>query len=477
MTAFPGILYTPPGMTRGANTTDDDEFGLIASRVAEQMGSARSASQASQTKAATDVASRPQPTRAVQIVENRDGTITRTETVKNAPKSDPAAEVARAANEPYAQMATGILKDAAEIAAEQQTRFDELQADPRWKTPEGRRELARQFGVMDPAAEPGGFVRRGLFKYRADRRAYEDLIADPYRLRATVLANEFQKRTDLGKSVAPYSNDLAAIETRSRLNAADARQEDRANAAERKNAIIDLTRVDTSNFENADKVVDWMKMGYSPDEWEEVRGYIEPAARIKYASDMRAREIANAKLTIQENDAKIRQLRENRQDERSDATLEHLTLANERLRQIIEKGENPTVKKIKTFAGWSASDIIEAVGNDDVDQDALGRKANSRLTELSNDINTNNGKIRTLTTEIRSMEKNEAWKVTDIATKKTRLQTLIDDNDRLRKETDRLLGAGFGGHDTKPAPRESKPAPKATNRKLKYVPGKGLQSQ
>lgn len=443
MTAFPGLLYNPPGMTRGGAPQEEDEFGLIASRVAEQIGSTRTTSQAAQTKATTEVATRPQPTRAVQITENPDGTITRTETVKNAPKRDPQQEIASAANEPYAVFAKGVLEDAAALGEEQNQQFDQLRNDPRWQTVEGRRELARENGIIDPSAEPGGFIRRGLFKYRADRRAYEDLIADPKRLRSSVLAREFQQRTDLGDKARPFANDLAAGETRARLNAADQRQQNRADATERKNAIIDLTRLDTSNFDSAEKVVDWMKMGYSPDEWESVRGYIEPAARIKFADDTRNREIENAKLTIQQNDAKIRAIREGRAEEKADATLEHLTLSNERLRQLIEKGDKAVVRK--TFEGWTADDIVEAVGRDDVDQEALRVKANSRMSKLSNDINTNNGKIRVLFAEIKSMEKNESWKVTDIATKKMRYQTLIDDNARLTDEMNRLKSAGFGG--------------------------------
>lgn len=451
MTAFPGLLYNPPGMTRGG-PPQDDEFGLIASRVAEQIGSTRTTSQAAQTKAATEVATRPQPTRAVQITENPDGTITRTETVKNAPKKDPQQEIASAANEPYAQFAMGVLEDAAALGQEQNRRFDQLRDDPRWQTIEGRRELAKEQGIVDPAAEPGGFMRRGFFRYRADRSKYEDLIADPNRLRSSVLAREFQQRTDLGDKARPFANDIAAGETRARLSAAEQRQQEKADAAERKNAIIDLTRLDTSSFDSPDKVVEWMKQGYGAEEWETVKTYLEPAARMKYAQDSQKREKAAIELTIKENDAKIRELREKRMDDKSDATLEHLILSNERLRQLIEKGDKPVVRK--TFEGWTADDMVEAVGREDVDQDALKRKANSRMSKLSDDINANNGKIRVLRAEIQSMEKNEAWKVTDIVTKKTRYQTLIDDNARLGAEVSRLKQAGFGGRPAGAANRQ-----------------------
>lgn len=420
-----------------------DEFGLIAARVAEQIGATRAASQSEQQKAAQKVAERPAPTRAVTITENPDGTVTKTETVKNAPKKDPNAEIAEAANEPYAQMARDILEDAAEMAAEQKKRFDALQADPRWSDPTGRRALAKEAGIIDPAAEPGGFIRRGYPLYRKDRGEYERLINDPTRLREAVLAAQFAGRLKTAEAVRPFQADLTTADLRKRQERAEDRLQSAADRAERKDALINLDRLDTSRFESADKVVEWMRLGYSEEDWEKVKGYLEPAGRIKFAEDTKKAEEAKIKQLIAENDAKIRQARENRQEERSDEALEHLILSNENLRRLIERGEKGAV--IKTFRGWATSDLIEAVGAEDVDQDALRRKGNSRLTEIANEMSTLIGKTRTLQTEIKSMEKNEKWKVTDIAVKKARLEDLQTQHARLLDEKNRLLGTGFFG--------------------------------
>lgn len=423
-----------PGLRAAQN--EEQDAGLIAARVAEQLGSTRAASQSEQQRVAADVASRPQPTRSVTITENPDGTETRVETVKNAPKKDPGAEVREAANAPHAKWFEQVIQTLDRSAAAVAPDLDAMETD--LQTTEGRRRLLSSVGIQAP-----GFGEGGLLPWARKADEYDALVKDPNLVRRIVASEEAKRFAAHAGLSRPFASDVADEQTRTRLDAAETRQQQKASTSDRRNAIIDLTRLDTSNFESPEKVVDWVKMGYAPEEWETVKGYLEPAARIKYAQDARTREEKNIKLTIAENDAQIRAIREGRQEERAGLTLEHLALSNERLRQLIERGEQRPVTK--AFPGWTADDLVEAVGREDVDQDALLKKANSRLTKIADDINSNIGKIRVLKTEIDGMRKNESWKTTDIAVRQVRMETLEAEQARLLDEKNRLLKAGFGG--------------------------------
>lgn len=372
---FPRV--TPTAAPQEAE--DPLNVGAIASRVAEQIGNTRGVSESERRRASQEEAGRPPMTRT--ITENPDGT--KTLTVKNVPPGDPADNVRRAANEPYAQFVQRVLSEGVEVGNVQADSLQQSQdtLDSMLSTREGRIGLASQLGVEDPADVPGEFMHSGVFRYRAKRREYEKLISDPEKLRMAILTSKFGALTKTADTLRPFASDAASEETRGRLQAAEDRQARNQEFTERERIVDNVRQFDLSHLKSADEAVAQWKAMYG-DRWDELKDVLEPLARSQYATRSVERNRKEVETTIREK-------KEARAEAKNDDERTKLDLQIRNLQSIIENREKPKLKKVRysEAIGAHARDLAELADDEEFDpksvSDALRWKSESLDREES----------------------------------------------------------------------------------------------
>lgn len=356
-----GGLFPRVGATRAAEP--DDDPALVAARVSEMIGNSRAASESERLRVSEEEAARPPMT--TTVVDKGDGT--RSISLDNVPNQAPGDRVRLATNEPYAQLIERLLQSGAKHGQAVVDRFDKTMAniDAQLGTREGRVALAKSIGFVDPRAVPGEFVRSGFQGFRQKRYAYEQLLADPEKLKQAVMAKQFAEMQDAAEALRPFAADSNSMRTAARADAREERLTSTAELGERRSALVDLARFDTSHFESPDKVIEWMKAGYG-DRWKDVAGYLEPAARIKYAEDLVAKQQAKLKEEIAAERLRLSQAADERSRKESEARIRNLE-------SLIRKRDQPDLRKIGRGAalGSSTDLLLDYIDDPGYDQESV----------------------------------------------------------------------------------------------------------
>lgn len=456
----------------------DDDFGAIASRAAEQLANTRIASQNEREKTAQDLAARPKPTRAVTIVENPDGTVTHTTTVKNAPPRDPQKQVDKAGNAPMAQFAHQTLTQAAQtpepqqpdtpygsfakrqlalgakIGGQQQDDIENTigEIDKGLSTRQGRAALAKsELGVDDPHNIPGEFVRNGPFDFRKEVYDYEKIINDPKKLKEAILAKKFNDADKAGAAMRPFNADLNTMETQrrqqdmeARQNIAEARRQGTEARREEETFIGDFTRGDHNygfmDDKGAQTLIDAEKQRYKArfGADKEMPAWMQTMMQSRIMDD-RAKNASDKSKT---------QFQQDNQDRNYDRLMTSLGMQTANTASMIaarDRKANTQVLSRKEAIETPVNELLTYEGDDSYDQKSVARALKTKENTLRQERNKLIAAINVASPTVNVMAKSEPWKKSEIA--KT-IATIKDHQKRLA-EIDADLG--LLGHAAAPA--------------------------
>jgi hypothetical protein len=424
-----------------------DDFGAIASRAAEQLANTRITSQNERERTAQDLATRPKPTRAVTIVENPDGTVTHTTTVKNAPPRDPQQQVDEAGNAPMAQFAHQTLTQAAQAEPQQpETPYgsfakrqlalgakiggaqqDDIEntlgeIDKSLATREGRVALAKsELGIEDPHDIPGEFVRNGPFDFRKEVHDYEKIIADPKRLKSAILAKKFNEADKVGAAMRPFNADLNTMETQqrqrdmeARQNVAETRRQGTEARREEETFIGDFTRGDHNygfmDDKGASTLIDAEKQRYKArfGADKEMPGWMETMMRSRIMDD-RAKNASDQSKT---------QFQHDNQDRNYDRLMETLGIQTANTQSMIaarDRKQNTQTISRRDAIETPVDELLTYVGDDGYDQKSVERALKTKENVLRTEKNKLTAAIAIASPTVNVMAKNEPWKKSEIA--------------------------------------------------------------
>lgn len=409
------------------------DFGQIASRVAETLGNVRATSQSAQQRAATEAAKRQQPTRQITIVENGDGTVTHTTTVKNAPQQPPQQEVAQAANEPLAQYYQSLTDRIQNVIGQmpEPTDIDETQM----ATKKGREQLLKDAGY-EIGGQPGDSLYTLLG--RLDQR--DELLANPQRVRQMVMAARLKRIIDTAKEAEPFSHDLTSLrvqdradKTQQRLLDSEQRRQDAEAERERHNRVVEGRQAEETflgDFTRGDHNYGFMD--------EKAMNSLIDAEKQRY----KARFGSDKEMPPWMESLMRSRIADDQAKQRRTEALDAARQANQdRTYERLLSGGNRRPRKLPESSGTES--IIGAIGDEEVDQSALLRTGNSRLSRNLAETRKNVDKAKLLDARIAA-----AKRIRDDATAaqlQIQRDALANRNIVLNQENARLLKAGFGG--------------------------------
>jgi hypothetical protein len=315
----------------------DDDFGLIASRVAEQLANTNAASTSERQKKVDEIAKRPQPIKSVTVTHKPDGTMDQVVTVKNAPQQDPAEEAQAAGAAPQSEylqhVAAPIIHGgAATISAlpDPEAIDPSLLADRK-----GREKLLKDSG-LDAAFEhkPG----EGLLGMAARLDKRDELLNNPDLLKRLVMAQRFRQRAAIADQVRPFNEDANAADREqrqqsmeARQNVAEARRQSTEARREEETFIGDFTRGDHNygfmDDKGASTLIDAEKQRYKArfGADKEMPGWMETMMRSRIMDD-RAKNASDQSKT---------QFQHDNQDRNYDRLMETLGIQTANTQSMI----------------------------------------------------------------------------------------------------------------------------------------------
>lgn len=388
----------------------EEDWGVIASRVAEQLANTNAASTSERQKKVNEIAKRPLPIKSVTVTHKPDGTMDQITTVKNAPQQDPAQEAQAAGAAPQSEylqhvVAPIIHGGAATISAlpDPEAIDPSLLADRK-----GRERLLKDSG-LDAAFEhkPG----EGLLGMAARLDKRDELLNNPDLLKRLVMAQRFRQRAAIADQVRPFNADASAADTQKRLNAtedrqvsAEARREHSAEMSQFNTAIDNVRSFDLSgSMKTADDAVNYWKQGYGP-AWDEWGQRLEPIIRSEFDRRKLDRDIKDAK-----------EQRDAAKDERS-KTEWGLRLQNlESMIASRDRKQNTQSISRRDAIETPANELLSYVGDDGYDQKSVTRALRTKENTLREERNKLTAAIAVASPTVNVMAKKEPWKQSEIA--------------------------------------------------------------
>ena len=396
------------------------DFGVIASRVAEQLANTNAASTSEQQKKITEIAKRPQPVRSVTVTHKPDGTMDQIVTVKNAPQQDPAQEAQAASAGPQADylqhvVAPIIHGGAATISALP----DPESIDPGLlASRQGREQLLKQSGLDAAFGHRPGEGLLGMAA-RLDKR--DELLNDPERLKRLVMAQRFRERAAVGDEVRPFQQDLNAMDTQRRQHEMEVRQgiaEDRRQKTEARREeetfIGDFTRGDHNygfmDDKGAQTLIDAEKQRYKArfGEDKEMPAWMETMMHSRIMDD-RAKNSSDKAKT---------QFTQDNQDRSYERLMTILGMQQANTQSMIAARDakaNTTRVSRRDAIETPANELLSYLGDDSYDQKSVNRALTTKDNVLGQECNKLTAAIRLDSPTVNTMATSEPWKKSEIA--------------------------------------------------------------
>lgn len=402
------------------NGQGDEDWGVIASRVAEQLANTNAASTSEQQKKVNEIAKRPQPVKSVTVTHKPDGTMDQIITVKNAPQQDPAQEAQAAAAGPQADylqhvVAPMIRGGGATISAlpDPET-IDPAQLADR----QGREKLLKDSGLDAAFEYTHGEGLLGMAA-RLDKR--DELLNNPDLLKRLVMAQRFRQRAAIADQVRPFNEDANAAEREhrqqdmeARQNVAEARRQGTEARREEETFIGDFTRGDHNygfmDDKAASTLIDAEKQRYKArfGADKEMPAWMETMMQSRIMDD-RAKNASDKSKTQFQHD------NQDRNYERLMTSLGIQTANTQSLITARDKKQNTQTLSRREAIETPVNELLTYEGDDSYDQKSVSRALKTKENTLRQERNKLTAAIAVASPTVNVMAKSEPWKKSEIA--------------------------------------------------------------